>query len=202
MADSNTFADANPAAVTPSQRLAMAHAASAVDDTLSDDSVRSEDGIPADIPPIGSSRPGQGASTNQSRDVNFNDEKAFPSLGGGNGTTKPKSLWGNARPLPTSTSTASQVITAADLVTETVKLEADQQQVRSIGKNNAGEVIKSVQKSTGTTIQMSTTQKTGTMIFLIKGKPEAVATARRALMKDLGKRVCVLKVSSLMILIR
>ncbi|ORY79975.1 hypothetical protein BCR37DRAFT_349409 [Protomyces lactucae-debilis] len=78
-----------------------------------------------------------------------------------------------------------------DTVTETVKLEASQQESRkALGAKNAiSDVVKQVQSRTSTTIQTSTAQRTGTTVFLIKGKAEAVANARRSLLKELGKKV-------------
>lgn len=184
--------DADPTLMAPSQRLAQAHAAmsdeKAIPDTQesgSDDGLYHEESTST----IPQQQQQQQKKTNgNSRDVNFNDEAAFPSLGGSS-TTKSKSLWANVRPVKTSMPTASQVISASDLVTEVLKLDVDQQQARSLGKGQTGTIVTAVQKSTGTTIQMSTAQKTGTTTFLIKGKPEAVQAARKALLKELGKKV-------------
>ncbi|CCG82942.1 KH domain-containing protein C550.14 [Taphrina deformans PYCC 5710] len=125
----------------------------------------------------------------RSKEVNLSDENAFPSLGTGS-STRPASLWGKMKPsLKPVTVSSSQVVTASDLVTETLKLEAAQQQARSLGRNQTSDVVRDVQKSTGTTVQMSTAQKTGTTVFIIRGKPDAVVLARRTLLKELGKKV-------------
>ncbi|BFZ53988.1 hypothetical protein PYCC9005_001019 [Savitreella phatthalungensis] len=128
---------------------------------------------------------------------NFNDESAFPSLNGGSNPGKgpggaAKSLWGSGgTSRPVVAPVRSQVVSASDLVTETVKLDSADQQARTLG---VGETVKTLQRRTGTTIQMSTAQKTGTTTFLIRGKPDAVAEAKAALFKDLAKRV-ILKIS-------
>lgn len=188
MADSTSIFESDPTSITPSQRLAQAHAALNDEQPLLESNDVSEDDAPA-APTTKDSRLVSPANQSSLRDVNFSDESAFPSLGGSSSSTKSKSLWGNARTTTSVPPVASQVITANDLKTETLKLEASQQQPRSLGKNNAGDVVKAVQKSTNTTIQMSTAQKTGTIVFLIKGKPEAVASARRTLLKELSKKV-------------
>lgn len=177
---------ADPTLITPSQRLAQAHASQNKELPLEDTTGSSDDGSSAESP---QETEIQNVKLNSSpRGVNFNDETAFPTLGGRT-VEKPKSLWGTTRNIVRTNPVASQVISQSDLITETVKLEAAQQQTRSLGKNQTGDVVKSVQKSTGTTIQMSTAQKTGTTVFLIKGKPEAVASAKKALLKELGKKV-------------
>lgn len=178
--------DNDPTEIPASQRLAQAHAAmdngngngNGIDHSNPSDEE-------ADIPKAAN---GISKKTQANKNVDFSDEAAFPTLGG-TSTTKPKSLWGSARPVKVAQSTASQVVNSAELVTETIKLEASQQQARSIGKSSTGEIVKSVQRSTETTIQMSTASKTGTTTFLIRGKPEGVAAARRSLMKELGKKV-------------
>lgn len=185
MAESSSTSvfESDPTLIAPSQRVAQAHAAHNGEKSnpdpleFSDD----EDDPFADEPPAK-------IADDEPKEVNLADESLFPTLGGGSKTVPSKSLWGNARAsnvIPI----ASQVVSATDLVTESVKLEASQQQPRSLGKNTTGDTVKRLQKETGTSIQMSTAQKTGTTVFLIKGKPEAVANARRSLMKELGKKV-------------
>lgn len=175
--------DSDPTSISPSQRLAQAHAALENEEPLPSPADASDDG--SDSTP----RPASKATNGIAREVNFSDESAFPSLGSGTKAAPPKSLWGNTRSNGAVNLVASQVVSASELVTETVKLEASQQQPRSLGRNNAGDVIKRLQKETDTTIQMSTAQKTGTTTFLIRGKPESVAAARRTLMKEMGKKV-------------
>lgn len=120
---------------------------------------------------------------------NFKDESAFPSLNGGSSAARPTSIW-NSSSRAAVAPVRSQVVPSSDLVTETIKLEASQQQSRSLGANHGiGETVKSVQRSTGTTIQTSIASKSGTATFLIRGKSAAVAAAKAALYKDLAKRV-------------
>lgn len=188
MADSTSMFESDPTSIPPSQRLAQAHAALDNEQPLPESNDVSDDESSA-VPDAKDAQPSAPASRTQSREVNFDDESAFPSLAGSSSSTKPKSLWGNARASSSAPASASQVVTASDLTTETLKLEASQQQPRSLNKNHAGDVVKTVQKATNTTIQMSTAQKTGTIVFLIKGKPEAVASARRTLLKELSKKV-------------
>lgn len=176
--------ESDPTSITPSQRVAQAHAAHNGTEPgpgslalLDSDSESASDAHEVPTPKV---------ANGSSREVNFADKSLFPTLGGGSKALSSKSLWGNSR--ISSIVPASQG-PAADLMTETVKLEASQQQPRSLGKNNAGDVVKKLQKDTSTSIQMSTAQKTGTTTFLIRGKPEAVALARRTLLKELGKKV-------------
>ena len=75
---------------------------------------------------------------------NFKDESAFPSLNGGAKSARPTSIWNssssNAR--ATMAPIRSQVVSSADLVTETIKLEASEQQNRSLGANHGiGETV-------------------------------------------------------------
>lgn len=176
--------DSDPTEIPASQRMANAHA-ELIEEPLSDADINTEAETSEVHDAEYTRNEKQAVRINGLKSVDLNDEAAFPSLGGGT-LAKPKSLWGSTRvkmaPI------ASQVVTATDLITETVKLEAAQQQPRSLGKNVTADVVKSVQRSTETAIQMST-GKTGTTTFLIKGKSENVTAARRALMKELGKKV-------------
>ncbi len=181
----SVFAD-DPTDLAPSQRFAKAHEeAPRVEEPLLDSDIDGE---------LQSASTPALKSTVSVPAFDFNSEDAFPALGGAI-APKAKSIWGaginsnnKVKAFPV---IASQVVSSGDLVTEIVKLEASQQQQRKEfgSRNGIGEVARNVMTRTGTTIQMSTAQKTGTSTFLIRGKPEAVAAARRELMKELGKKV-------------
>lgn len=190
MAESSSVFDADPTLLAPSQKLAQIHANQYNETMIDETSNGLDDGQQGSEAILASSATRQKKTNGTSGEVNFGDESAFPSLGGGSATTKPKSLWGNARQVKATIATPSQVVSTTDLVTEVLKLEGEQQQARSLGKSQTGTIVYKVQKTTGTTIQMSTAQKTGTTTFLIKGRPEAVQTARKSLLKELGKQVC------------
>ncbi|KAJ1536996.1 hypothetical protein HK096_005406 [Nowakowskiella sp. JEL0078] len=56
-------------------------------------------------------------------------------------------------------------------------------------KKTVGDVCKEIMKKTGTTIEFSTVQRTGTMFFLVTGKPEDVKGAKRLVMTETTKPV-------------
>ena len=179
------FAD-DPIETAATQRLASAQeSATATGDSLlsNDNSDLYYDSDDSEVkePPKPPPKPQQ---------PNFKDESAFPSLNGGPKGSRPTSIWNSSNARATVAPVRSQVVSSADLVTETIKLEASEQQNRSLGANHGiGETVKSVQRSTGTTIQTSTASKTGTTTFLIRGKAAAVAAAKAAIYKDLAKKV-------------
>jgi hypothetical protein len=141
-----------------------------------------DDGPSSSAPPVKKSQPQR---------VDLSDETAFPSLGGSSNASKTGSLWGSMTKTKPIAPIAARSAFGADVITETVKLEAAQQEPRkALGAKNAiSDVVKQVQSRTSTTIQTSTTQRSGTTVFLIKGKAENVASARRGLLKELGKKV-------------
>ena len=57
---------------------------------------------------------------------------------------------------------------------------------RELGsKSSVGEVAKGIQLKTNTTIEMSTATKTGTLTFIVNGKPAEVKAAKRQLQQAL-----------------
>lgn len=62
-------------------------------------------------------------------------------------------------------------------------------QVPGFGKTTVGDIVKTVMVSSGARIESTTSQATGLTTFLISGKPEAVAKARRDLRSSFAKKV-------------
>ncbi|KAF9559752.1 hypothetical protein EC968_006494 [Mortierella alpina] len=64
-------------------------------------------------------------------------------------------------------------------------------QMPGFGKTTVGDIVKTVMISSGARIESTTSQATGLTTFLISGKPEAVAKARRDLRSSFAKKVTV-----------
>lgn len=62
-------------------------------------------------------------------------------------------------------------------------------QISGFGKSSVGDIAKAVMTSSGARIESTTSMTSGTTTFLISGKPEAVAKARRDLRSSFAKKV-------------
>ena len=79
-----------------------------------------------------------------------------------------------------------------DLVTETLSIDGEQQvKHKEFGSKALGpaDTVRQIMTKTNTQIEMSTSQKTGTTTFLVKGKVNDVAKAKRELLAGLSQKV-------------
>lgn len=101
--------------------------------------------------------------------LDLNSDSAFPSLGAPSST--------HVRQL-----TAIRRVTPANASVQEVldlSVNAQARKTAEYGGPTPLDVLKDIQQRTNTDIDLSISKKTGTMTFLVRGKPEAVKNARR-----------------------
>ncbi|KAF9180982.1 hypothetical protein BGZ51_005769 [Haplosporangium sp. Z 767] len=87
---------------------------------------------------------------------------------------------------PAAATTGASRVTPSGNIQE--RMQIPSVQIPSFGKSTVGDIIKHVMISSGARIESTTSQATGLTTFLITGKPEAVAKARRDLRSSFAKK--------------
>ncbi|RUP44571.1 hypothetical protein BC936DRAFT_149285, partial [Jimgerdemannia flammicorona] len=164
--------------------------------------------------PVDASNAGEGSSfsaaavqstsaTPRRQALDLTSELAFPSLGGGS-VPRVAPMWGSgatsrlreapvgpvsAGPRPSSaTGFNTAQVSKTGMVTEVLELPPAQQQKFVGTKNITADVVKTVKYKTETDINVSTS-RAGTISFLIKGRVEDVARAKRELVIGLAVKL-------------
>lgn len=117
----------------------------------------------------------------QKKDFDISSLEAFPSLANGPAATSAAPSWGTA-PLQAPSSPSGSI---SKNVSETYTVPQSEQ---NPGVNISAEVAR-VRKLTGTAIDSSTSLRTKSTSFVIRGLPDQVARAKRELFRAVGRKV-------------
>jgi hypothetical protein len=132
----------------------------------------------------------------------------FPSLGSSSAAARPAATWGagpssrvksaagklgavgdqrRAPAVASATASTTTRVSSSGNIQERMQIPSIQ--IPGFGKSSVGDIVKAVMTSSGARIESTTSQASGTTTFLISGKPEAVAKARRDLRSSFAKKV-------------
>ncbi|KAG0209573.1 hypothetical protein BGX33_005468 [Mortierella sp. NVP41] len=149
----------------------------------------------------------QQATPRKVQSLDLDSTSMFPSLGSSSARPAATATWGartkstagklgavgdQRRSPAAAAAAAASANTAASRVTSTGNIQERMQipsnQIGGFGKSTIGENVKSAMAVSGARIESTTSQATGLTTFLISGKPEAVAKARRELRSKFAKK--------------